>query len=370
MRRVATVAVAALGLLSAVGAAGAAPVRVFEVSTSPIVNITAAQGRGVWLTRSQVRECDIIHTGLLERGENAVITPCVDAQDSSPFTSAGFTIGRQDVAAAKLPGTHGLKAIWRQFGGGNNESDWMLLASTPGGGATKLGFWDIPCGAGNCFSGGNGLGPVAGRDGVLLYSVIHWTATCSGDVSCLAATGPGGSIRRVVGGGTPPVVVPGAPEAAEMVTAGGRLAEQTFDGSGHPSATIQIRDAITGGLLGTIASSGTIHAMAMSQTELVVLEHGSHGTHLDRYDAHTGAPLGSTWLQPGTDLASVAIEGNRIVYQNHHEVRVFRIDLGRATTVYRQDQLRIDLLIDQNGVRWVVSKGTGEGASIQGIDFR
>jgi hypothetical protein len=203
---------------------------------------------------------------------------------------------------------------------------------------------------------------------VILYTVLGYTLApgCNDDLGCLRVTS--GRIRRVAGGGKSPVLVPGAPPAGQLVTAGGRLAEQVYDAAGVLTNTIQIRDAVTGALAATIAAPGNVHAMAMSSRELAVLVSEAGGLGLVRYDAATGALLGSAPLERNVDPATLGICGKRIVFQRPGAIEVYRIDLGRTLVVHPQAALRRNLAIDRFGIRWLRSNHRG-GSDIVGIDL-
>jgi hypothetical protein len=372
-RRWVAAALAAIGasLLLAAPAAAHPPLRVFESTTTPIAQFTLdGHGRVAWESQPVYpRYCETIHWGVLALGSNVAITPCV--VDPLSGSSAGFTVGAQALAEAHVAGGSGPKVIWRQAGGGNTESDWRLLANAAGRRAATLGDWTIECGAGPCDSGGDALGPLAGRDGVVLYTVLHYSLapgcdTASLGMECLRVKTV--RIRRIVGGGKSPALVPGAPPAAQLVTAGGRLAEQVYDGMGVLGDTIEIRNAVTGSLAATITAPGTVHAMAMSDAELAVIVTNVGGRHLVRYSAATGALLGSTPLPADVDPASLGICGQRIVFQRPSAIEVYRIDLHRTLVVHPQAALHRNLAIDRFGIRWLRSNHRG-GSDIVGIDL-
>jgi hypothetical protein len=366
-------ALAALGasLVLAAPASAHPPLRVYESTTTPIAQFTLdGHGRVAWESQPvSPRYCDTIHWGVLALGSNVALTPCVSDTDSE--SSAGFTVGAQALAAARIAGQTRPEVIWRQAGGGNTESDWTLLADAAGRRAATLGRWTIECGAGPCDGGGDALGPLAGRDGVVLYTVLHYSLapgcdTASLGMDCLRVKT--GRIRRIVGGGKSPAVVSGAPPAAQLVTAGGRLAEQVYDAGGVLSDTIEIRNAVTGTLAATITPAGTVHAMAMSSAELAVIVSNTAGLHLVRYSTATGALLGSTPLAADVDPNSLGICGQRIVFQRPTAIEVYRIDLQRKLVVHVQAALHRNLAIDRFGIRWLRSNHHG-GSDIVGVEL-
>ncbi len=184
----------------------------------------------------------------------------------------------------------------------------------------------------------------------------------------------GGRIRwvRYSPAGVHATTVPGAPAAAALATAGGRLAEQPYTAGGDPAGVIQIRDVAGGGLEATIQVHGTLNAMAMSQKVLAALTTTASGNHLVRYDAATGARLGSTPVAASLDRHTLAICGPRILYQTSQGMRIYRIDLGRTLAVGIGP--RTSPVLDRDGIRWVthgawtVELG-GPPSAIHGLDL-
>lgn len=353
--------VAATGLTVVPAASALPPLRVFESTTTPIAEFSLdGFGRAAWLTQATYpRFRERIHWGVLAQGSNAALTG--EVRDGLVDSSTHFTIGRHSVAYSQLAGGAGPKVIWRQVGGGLTEADWNLLATAPGRRAVTLQSWTAYS------TGDKGLGPIAAGTGTILYTVVQFTEQggCCCDISCLKVSG--GHIRRLVAGQRP-ALVPSAPVAAELVTAGGRLAEETFAPSGDASNVIEIRGAVTGSLDATISLPGTFHAMAMSQRELAVLITNASGPQLVRYDASTGALLGSTPLPGRVDRTTLGISGKRIVFQRPGAVEVYRIDLGRTLIVHLQARIHSNLAIDRYGIRWLRSNDHG-GSDIVGVNL-
>lgn len=214
---------------------------------------------------------------------------------------------------------------------------------------------------------------MAARDGVLLYSMD----TVSVDPSCTGyCTGSvtGGRIRSVsfdASGHAHLATVPGAPPAAKMTTAGGILAEQPYVlNTEHSSPQIQLRSVSTGALLATIPITGRVGTMAMSRSQLAIILWNQTRFHLVRYDAHTGARLGSIPVRHGVDPNTLGIYGNRILFQTTKAIRIYRTDLGRTVTIARQSDYKFNLAIDCYGVRWTKNLYPAPGSEINGINFR
>ena len=234
----------------------------------------------------------------------------------------------------------------------------------------------VDCGIDGCVGAtGRTLGPMASGDGIVLYTVNDVTApaTCDPTTTCNPFV-TGGRIRWIhyVAAGVHATTIPGAPVAAKLATAGGRLAEQTFTPQGVPTRTIQIRAVATGTLVAAITLNGTIDNTAMSQKELAVLTTSPAGRALVRYNAATGALLGSTPLPAAVDRRTLDISGTRILYQTPAGMFVYRIDLGRSVSLGIGP--RHTPAIDRNGVRWItlgrwtVAHG-GPPSAIRGIEL-
>lgn len=365
-----TLAVLALAL--AVPSAAAAPWRTLIRTSGPIWNLSLdPSGRAAWIQyRNDVsgNSCFRIRQAALMRGQDVAVTPCI-----------GTLSGHVALKTVMAGGAQRIVWAYGAFGG-NSHTGWTLWATTLGGPVTRLASMGLSCSGGldhACLPpGGTELGPMAARDGVLLYSMD----TVSVDPSCTGyCTGSvtGGQIRSVgfaAAGHAHLATVPGAPPAAMMTTGGGILAEQPYTlNTERGSPQIQLRSVSTGTLLATIPITGRLETMAMSASQLAVMR-WDNGFHLVRYDAHTGARLGSLPLHHGVDPNTLGIYGNRILFQTTKAIRIYRTDLGRVVTIARQDsfpsEYRINLTIDCYGVRWTTNLYPAPGGEIRGINFR
>lgn len=329
-------------------------------------------GRGVWAQygRSGIG-CFRLHTGTLLRAENRVLTRCHP-------TAVGFKDNPIALAASARASRSRLRIAWAEGEEGYHEQDETVWAYVGGSrGRVKVAYLYLDCGADACGAAGfvgRELGPMASKDGTMLYAVddISGATPCNPDVERCTPAVTGGRIRQIHYSprGAYATTVPGAPAANALVTAGGRLAEQVYGPNGEPAPVIQIRDVNTGTLRATITVTGTLHAMAMSHRVLALLTTDTTGNHLVRYRATSGAPLGSTHLGRRVNRDTLAICGKRILYHTNRGITIFRIDLNRSHTV---GVLRSSGgMLDRNGIRWVTTNRSadGEPSTVRGIEFR
>ena len=376
VRRTASCALVAatLALAALVPAATGKPLQhVFVRAKGTIVQMALDRsGDAAWLQVNATGRCYRVHRGRLLLHQNIAVTACDTPR--GPTTVDGM-IG-PIVASAATP-TGRLHIAWSQHWESHSETSASVYVPAGRHRRELIASTFVACGDDGCFGGtGRTLGPMASGDGIVLYTVNDVTGqpTCNPSQTCNPLV-TGGRIRRIhyTASGAHATTVPGAPVAAALVTAGGRLAEQTFTPQGVPTQTIQIRAVDTGALLATIPVGATIDDMAMSQKELAVLATGSGGRELLRYGAATGALLGTTPLPAATDRHTLGIDGNRILYQTPRAMFVYRIDLGHSLALGIGP--RHTPQIDRAGVRWItlgvwtVAHG-GPPSAIRGIEFR
>lgn len=326
-------------------------------------------GDAAWVQVNASGECYRIHRGRLLLHENVAITHCYTPPGPSSVSAESGPI----VASARTAGSP-LHIAWAEQTESYSESLGTVWVPAGTHGRTRVAYIFANCGIDGCAGRtGSMLGPMASRDGIVLYTVEDVTApaTCDPTTTCNPFV-TGGRIRWIhyAAAGVHATTIPGAPVAAKLVTAAGRLAEQTYTPQGVPTQTIQIRTVATGTLAATITVNGTIADMTMSQKELAVLTTGTGGSSLIRYNAATGALLGSTPLPAAIDRHTLGISGPRILYQTPQGMFIYRIDLGRS--IAPGIGPRLDPAIDRNGVRWItqgrwtVAHG-GPPSAIRGI---
>jgi hypothetical protein len=327
-------------------------------------------GRAAWIQLAPSGQCYRIHRGALLRHENVIVTRCAMPEGPVDISALVGPI----VASARTAGAP-LHIAWAQHGVSYNETWASVWVPAPDRGRTRVAAFDIYCGINGCGSAGRMLGAMASNGGVVLYGVndLIVPASCPPDGYCEPTVG-GGRIRRIhyAAGGVHVTTIPGAPAAATLATAGGRLAEQLYTPQGAPSSTIELRDLATGALDSTITLNGTLDAMAMSQKRLAVLVTNASGNHLIRYDPATGARLGSTPLPATLDRTTLSVYGPRILYQTAAGMFIYRTDLGRSIPV--GIRRRANATLDRDGIRWITSgiwtvAHGGPPSAIRGIPY-
>ncbi len=376
IRRVSTRALAAATLALAVvapAAAGKPLQHVFVRTKGTIVQMSLDPfGTAAWVQVNANGRCYRIHRGRLLLHRNTAVTACYTPQGPLAISAEAGPVVSSSVTA-----TSRLHIAWAEHTESYSETIQSLWVPAGAHGRRRLASTFVDCGISGCAGAtGRTLGPMASRDGIALYTVndVAGPPSCNPSQSCDPLV-VGGRIRRIhyTATGAHATTVPGAPVAAALVTAGGRLAEQTYTAQGVPTRTIQIRAVDTGALLATISVNATIANMAMSQKELAVLATGAGGRELLRYGATTGALLGTTPLPAATDRRTFGIDGNRILYQTPRGMFVYRIDLGHSLALGIGP--RHTPQIDRDGVRWItlgvwtVARG-GPPSAIRGIEFR
>jgi hypothetical protein len=228
------------------------------------------------------------------------------------------------------------------------ETDATLrAASRPGHSRTIARFQALGCGSGICSQGTSGLrtlGPTAAGGGEFVYGVtiVGAGSNCSSGMCDEIATG--GTVRDVPATGGNPVTVPGAPAAAMLARAGGRIADvPVVIGAdlGQVSHTVDVINATTGTVVANIPIAGEIHAVALSRSTLAVLVRSTAGVaRIRRYTPH-GALLGVTRLTTQLPVSDdLHIIGSRIAFETrrgifamngvtgrYHRVRLTRLDI-------------------------------------------
>jgi len=219
----------------------------------------------------------------------------------------------------------GARVLWTRHGGGNflETSVWVRKAGARP--APKMVFL-----AAALREGGPGgfFGPIVGAGSTLAYTDVDYQCVNQNDCSQLAEQpSPSNGVFRVTGTTRItqlPVVVPGA---TELAVAGSRIAllpapqqvaaTQLTNPSSPPPAPadtpVEIRDATTGNLIAQFTPPGTVRALALSGSVAAVVDELGDGTrNIERYDAATGALLGTTvGVAAGDSLSS---SGHTLVY--------------------------------------------------------
>ena len=171
--------------------------------------------------------------------------------------------------------------------------------------------------------GGTDLADLAAGGGFVAYSLLEWQYTGGGlpgecPINAQGERAVSGSVQIV---SQPPARTVSAPAGARISAGGGRIAVQPYElpgpANGDPPAvspTIELWDVVGDSQLATVMPSGRLLSFALGSSVLAVAIQSPSGTdHIVRYDAATGAKIGSSPL--ATPLTSrLAVRGNSIVY--------------------------------------------------------
>ena len=115
---------------------------------------------------------------------------------------------------------------------------------------------------------------------------------------------------------------------------------------------------MTGALVSQFSPTGSIKALVLSQSAVVVLVRGTNGvSRIEHRSVATGA-LEASWPVRNAIFPGLDIHGARIVYRIAAEIRVLRVDTGRSRLLHRVTSPTFftigDVQIEGNRVVWRV----------------
>jgi hypothetical protein len=260
----------------------------------------------------------------------------------------------------------GARVLWTRHGGGNllETSVWVREAGARR--AAKLVFIASSVrerGPGSYF------GPVVGVGSTLAYAAVDYECVDENDCTELAEQpSPSNGVFRVTGTTRItqlPVAVPGADELA---VSGNRIAllpapEQLattqvspgFPPPAGPGTPVEIRDATTGSLEAQFTPPGTVRALALSGSVAAVVDELGDGTrYIERYDATTGALLGTTGnIAVGDALSS---SGQTLVYTvGAGKIEAMDLTTGALRVLAVSQAAPIGLSVVGKRVAWAVN---------------
>jgi hypothetical protein len=261
----------------------------------------------------------------------------------------------------------GARAVWTRHGGGNflETSVWASKAGARR--AAKMIFLEAALREGGP---GGYFGPLVGAGSTLAYTAVDYDCVDVNDCTELAEqASPSNGVFRVTGttGTTQlPLVVPGA---TELAVSGNRFAllpapeqvaaTQLTDPSSPPPATpgtpVEIRDATTGSLIAQFTPPGTVRALALSGSVAAVVDELGDGTrNIERYDAATGALLGTTGnIAVGDGLSA---SGHTLVYAvGGGKIEAMDLTTGAPRVLAVSPGAPIGLSVAGNRVAWAVN---------------
>ncbi len=218
----------------------------------------------------------------------------------------------------------GSRVAWTRNGGGNEFETAVFVRQEGAKAKARIVFNTT---ADREERTGSYFGTLAAESSTLAFTTVDYECVDPSDCSELAAhpSAVGGAFR--VRGTSQRAQVPNAPGALELALSTGRVAllpppqllspTQIADVSSpslvRPGATVEIRNATTGDLISAFRPPGTVQALALTGPVAAVIDDLGDGTRqIERYDATTGALLGTTGTIAVGDTLSAA--GNTFVY--------------------------------------------------------
>lgn len=205
---------------------------------------------------------------------------------------------------------------------------------------------------------GDYVAGLAGDDSAFAYGVVTVTEVPGQQHLYRAA---GGGVWTLAGAA--PRLLPGAPPAIVLAESAGRIALAPVDTAarqeGTPAAggAVEIRDATTGALAATLQPPGPVRAAAMTPADLDLLV----GSRILRYDAASGALLGTTALPAGV-AADLDASGGWIVFCRAGSVAALDVRTGRVTTIATTPWHPSGVALDGRTLAWAESRRIAAGA--------
>ena len=320
-----------VGMLAVACAFAAAPVvssagavQVVVRTTQPIEDLAGAGDRVAWM-QSGLCGSDVWKLNL-SVGRPIRLTRCSSPPQGFGPLHLALATAMWSIPFASTSGT---------------ETDATLRAAGRFGQARTIArFTAFGCGSGICGPGVSGLhilGPTAAGGGELVYGVtiVGAGSNCSNGFCNEIATG--GTVREAPATAGKPVSVPGAPAAAMLVSAAGRIADvPVVIGAdlGQVSHTVDVINATTGTAAATIPIAGDIHAIALSRSKLAVLVRSAAGVARIRRYTPRGTLLGVTRLQTQIPVSDdLHIIGSTVVFETRRGIFAMYAATGRYRRV-------------------------------------
>jgi hypothetical protein len=260
----------------------------------------------------------------------------------------------------------GARILWTRHGGGNllETSVWVRKAGARR--AAKLVFIASSVrehGPGSYF------GPVVGVGSTLAFSTVDYECVDENDCVELAEQpSPTNGVFRVAGTTKItqlPVIVPGA---TKLAVSGNRVAllpapEQVavtqispgFPPPAPPATAVEIRDETTGNIVAQFTPPGTVRALALSGSVAAVVDELGDGTrNIERYDAATGALIGTTSDVAADD--SLSLSGDTLVFSvGGNKIEAMDAQTGAQRLLAVSPGAPIGLSVVGKRVAWAVN---------------
>jgi hypothetical protein len=260
----------------------------------------------------------------------------------------------------------GSRVVWTRSGGGNafETSVW----------ARRIGARAVPrivfiTSADRIERSGGYFGALAPGGSTLAFTTVEYECV-DPDTCSELATQPSrlGGVFRLLGTSRSRQL-PGAPGSLGLAVSSGRVAilpapeliSPTEIGDvasprlAQPGATVEIRDATTGDLISEFTPPGTVRALALAGQVAAVVDELPDGTrNIERYDATTGALLGTTvGVAVGDTLAA---NGHTFVFAvGGSKIEAMDATTGTQEVLTVSQAQPVGLAVSGNRVAWAVN---------------
>ncbi|HEY2310781.1 MAG TPA: hypothetical protein VGH46_06665 [Gaiellaceae bacterium] len=352
IRLVAAAFAVALATSIAVPAAGAKPAapRTLLKTNTPIRAFAQDSSRFAWVDGKW-------HVDAHKLGSKAKTLLIGTAH---PYTGGTETVTPQLALA-------GSRVAWTRNGGGNDFETGVFVRNAGAKAKARLVFNTA---ADREERTGSYFGALAAGSSTLAFTTVHYQCVDPADCSELAAqpSGAGGAFRVI--GTSRTAQVPNAPGSLDLAVSAGRIAllrapalispTEISDVSSpslvRPAATVEIRNVTTGALISAFTPPGTVKALALTGSVAAVIDDlGDGTTQIERYDATTGALLGSTGdIAAGNTLAAGA---NTFVYSvGGGKIEAMDATTGAQRVLAVSPAAPIGLSIAGKRVAWAVNE--------------
>jgi hypothetical protein len=347
---------AAVAAVQAAGARDAAKVHTLLTTKTPIRAFAQEAGRIAWIGGKW--HVDVRGTGRRPK------TILVGSAHPSPRGAGGPSV---QLALA------GSRVLWTSHGGGNDFETALWARKAGSRSRARIVFLTA---ADREERTGSYFGGLAGIGSTLAYTTVQYDCVDPGDCTALAAKPFPASGTFLLDGTSwnSRVPVPNAPGALALAVSGGRIAmlpaptrmEATQVGDvsspslAAPGTPVEIRDTATGAVVAQFTPPGTVRALALSGSVAAVVDDlGGGTTAIERYDASTGAWLGTT-----TGLAvdnSLAVSGHTLVFSvGKRKIEAIDATTGAPRVLAVSPGAPIGLSVVGKRVAWAVN-GHGQG---------
>jgi hypothetical protein len=308
--------VVALATAIAVPAAGAKPAaaRNLLVTSSPIRAFAQGSNRFVWVSGKWH-----VETHKLGSKKKTLVVGT-----AHPY------VGGNNAVAPQLA-LSGSRVAWTRNGGGNDFETAIFARQADPKAKAHIVFNTA---ADREERTGSYFGALAAGSSTLAFTTVDYECVDQNDCSELTANPSriDGAFRVI--GTTKTAQVPNAPGSLELAVSAGRVAvlsapellspTEIKDVSSpslvRPDAAVEIRNATTGSLISAFTPPGTVKALALTGSVAAVIDELGDGTRqIERYNAKTGALLGTTGniaagdtLSGATNMFVYAVGGDKV----------------------------------------------------------